>query len=454
MDLNKIILGVDVGSTKICSIIAEIRDGMPHVLGSGIKRSQGVKKGAIINIEQASRAISSSINEAKMVAGIDVSKAIISVSGVYTRSTNSSGVVNIPSSEIGLKEINRVLQTSLYNATIPSEYEVIHVLPYNFKLDEQDHIDNPMGMSGTRLEVFVHIVIAQRSALENLKRAIKNAGVEIENIVLSAYASSISVLNDDEKELGVACIDIGGSTSDLMIHLGNAMRYNDFLGVGSNHITNDIATAVNTPLALAEDIKLKYGGLIPLEDNSEYMLDVPTIGNENRPVALETIQKVVSSRVIETLSILAKSIDKSELKDQLGAGIVLTGGMANITGLRDIAMAIFPKLPIRVAKPIELSGIFENLKYPNYSTAVGLILYGSGKYAKYELDSEKTIRYKREKVLDDINLDINEENRDLENVKLRNIDSPKPYRDGVHIKKNITNANPIVKLKNWFMQLF
>ncbi|MDE6958201.1 MAG: cell division protein FtsA, partial [Helicobacter apodemus] len=245
--MEQTILGIDIGSTKICAIIATSKDNVPHIIGTGCHKSQGLKKGSITNIEQASRAIKNAVNDAKRVAGTTIDKAVISISGVYTRSVNSSGIVNIPNNEIGIKEINRVIQTALYNASIPSEYEVIHILPYNFKLDEQDFIDDPMGMTGGRLEVFVRIVTVQKSSLGNLRKAVKAAGVEIENIVLSAYASSIAVLSEDEKELGVACIDMGGSTCELMIHAGNSMRYNDFLGVGSNHITNDLAMALHTP---------------------------------------------------------------------------------------------------------------------------------------------------------------------------------------------------------------
>ncbi len=192
-DLGQTILGIDIGSTKICAIIATCKDGIPRVIGTGFHKSMGLKKGSITNIEQASRAIKDAVNDARRVAGTNINKAVISISGAYTKSTDSSGIVNIPNNEIGIKEINRVIQTALYNASIPSEYEVIHILPYNFKLDDQDFIDDPMGMSGSRLEVSVRIITAQKSSLGNLKKAIKTAGIEIENIVLASYASSIAV---------------------------------------------------------------------------------------------------------------------------------------------------------------------------------------------------------------------------------------------------------------------
>lgn len=397
--MNNVILGVDIGSSKVCSVIAEIKDGIPQIIGTGTQKSQGVKKGVIVNIEQASKAIKSSIVDAKRMAGTDnINRAIVSISGAYTKSLNSSGVVNIPGSEIGIKEIGRVLETALYNASVPSEYEVIHVLPYKFKLDDQDFIEDPMGMIGTRLEIFVHIVTAQRTSLENLKKSVRLAGVEIENVVLSAYASSIAVLSDSEKELGVACIDIGGSTCELMIYEGNSMKYNDFLGVGSHHITSDLAMVLNTHIAAAEVVKMNYGGLEQAQESSQ-VIEVPSIGTDDdkHSVKLEGVQEVIHSRVVETLSILAKSIQKSGLKDQLGAGVVLTGGMLNMTGIREIATAIFQRVPIRIAKPIETLGLFDELKDPANSAVIGLVWYGSGKDTNYERDSEKKIRCKQDK---------------------------------------------------------
>lgn len=397
--MNNVILGVDIGSSKVCSVIAEIKDGIPQIIGTGTQKSQGVKKGVIVNIEQASKAIKSSIVDAKRMAGTDnINRAIVSISGAYTKSLNSSGVVNIPGSEIGIKEIGRVLETALYNASVPSEYEVIHVLPYKFKLDDQDFIEDPMGMIGTRLEIFVHIVTAQRTSLENLKKSVRLAGVEIENVVLSAYASSIAVLSDSEKELGVACIDIGGSTCELMIYEGNSMKYNDFLGVGSHHITSDLAMVLNTHIAAAEVVKMNYGGLEQAQESSQ-VIEVPSIGTDDdkHSVKLEGVQEVIHSRVVETLSILAKSIQKSGLKDQLGAGVVLTGGMLNMTGIREIATAIFQRVPIRIAKPIETLGLFDELKDPANSAVIGLVWYGAGKDTNYERDSEKKIRCKQDK---------------------------------------------------------
>ncbi|RAX58660.1 cell division protein FtsA [Helicobacter monodelphidis] len=390
---NETILGIDVGTSKVCAIIAEVKDGIPHVIGTGLHKSQGLRKGAIANIELASRAIKAAINDAKRVAGTNCSKAIISISGVYTKSFNSSGIVNIPNSEIGTQEINRVMQTALYNATIPQESEVIHVLPYSFKVDDQDFIDDPMGMNGNRIEVFVHIVCAQRSSLNNLKKAVRSSGVEVANIVLSAYASAIAVLNDDEREQGVACIDMGGSTCDLIIHAGNSIRYNDFLGVGSQHITNDLAMILSTPIAAAEEVKIRFGSLRKESSQSGDKIELPTTNDEKniQTTEADVVYNIIYARTEETLMFLAKFLEKSSLQDHLGAGVVLTGGMVKLEGIRELASAIFTNMPVRIAKPHDVLGLFESLRDPSYSTVVGLILYGAGHFTNYEIDSEKKL---------------------------------------------------------------
>ena len=392
--MDQTILGVDIGSTKISAIIATKKDNEIHVIGTGFHKSQGLKKGSVTNIEQASRAIKNAVIDAKRVAGTNINKAVVSISGTYTRSTDSHGILHIQNNEISSKEINRVIQTALYNASIPNEYEVIHILPYKFKLDDQDFIDDPMAMSGNRLEVFVRIITAQKSGIGNLKKAIRSAGLEITNIVLSSYASSIAVLDDAEKELGVCCIDMGGSTCELMIHIGNSLRHNDFLGVGSNHITNDLAMALHTSPAVAEQVKIQYGSLNKDSQIINDLIEVPSISGDDgakMPIPLSTVHDVIYMRVEETLILLSASLENSGLKEQLGSGVVLTGGMTKLEGLRELASAIF-SMPVRIAKPIELSGLFNDLKYPEYSTAIGLVLYAAGSYTNYEIDSEKNMR--------------------------------------------------------------
>jgi len=391
--LSRNILAIDIGSTKVCTILAQADKESITILGAGIQRSQGLKKGVITNIDLAARSIKESYAHAIRVAGTSHDKAIVSISGAYVKSVNSSGVVNIPNKEISLEEIDRVLQSALYNANVPHEYEIIHILPYKFKVDDQDFIEDPLGMTANRLEVEVHIVTAPKSSIFNLKKAVRQAGIDIENIVLGGYASAIAVLGEDEKELGAAVVDMGGSTCDLVIHSGNSIVYDDFLGVGSMHLTNDLSMALHTPLSTAEEIKIYYGDLS--EPKSDY-IEIPIIGDENQThqVSLEIVYNVIYARVEETLMILAKSIEKSGVKEQLGAGVILTGGMTKLGGLRELATALFDNLPVRIGKPRKIEGLFEDLDDPAFSTAIGLILYGAGDHTLYEIDSARRLRTK------------------------------------------------------------
>jgi len=449
--LSRTILSIDIGSTKICAIIAQQNGDKLKIAGHGISKAKGVKKGIITNIELASNSIKEALNDAKKVAGTNIDKVIVSISGAYTKSVESYGVVNIPDKEIGIKEINRVMMMADHNANIPGDYERIHVLPYNFKVDNQEFIDDPLGMTGNRLEVHVHIITAQKTSLNNLRKSVELAGVNIDNIVLTGYASSIAVLNDDEKELGVCVIDMGGATCNLCINTSNSIRYNDFLAVGSNNITNDLSMALHTPLSAAEEVKIKHGSLKKV---SNELIELPIIGDDNNTneISLEIVSNVIYARVEETLMILAKSIDESGFKDQIGAGIVLTGGFTKIEGLRELAIAVFDNMPVRIAKPKKLDGIFETLKDPKFSTGIGLVLYGGGFFTPYEIDSNKKLRYKNE-VIEPSN-NIQNITEDLTEIK----NEEKPKKDNImdikKIKKDSGIKEKMSKFWNTITQLF
>ncbi|WP_373035969.1 cell division protein FtsA [Sulfurimonas sp.] len=407
--MSRTVLAIDIGSTKICAIIAEIADdNSVAITGAGISKAQGLKKGSITNIELASKSIKTALNDAKRVSGSDVKTAIVSISGAYTKSLNSNGIVNIQNKEVSFKEIERVMHTSLYNANIPNEYDILHALPFNFKVDDQDFIEDPLGMNASRLEVETHIITTQKSNLNNLKKAVRGAGVEVENVVLNGYASSIATLNDDEKELGVAVIDMGGNTSNIIIHSGNSIRYNDFLGVGSNHVTSDLSMALHTPLNIADSVKLSYGSLLT---PSNELIELPIIGDENttHEVSLEVVHNVIFARVEETLMILAQFIENSGLKDQLGAGIVLTGGFSKMEGIRDLAVATFGSVPVRLARPIEMDGLFDNLRSAEYSSAIGLVMYSANSFTPYEIDVNKRVRHANETPVSHSNVDFSDE---------------------------------------------
>jgi len=364
------------------------------VSGVGISHSKGIKRGTIVNIDNAAKSIKQAYLDAKRIAGVDIKKAIISVSTSYTKSITSFGIVNIPGNEIKIKEVNRAIQLALHNANIPKDYTILQAIPYNFKVDDLNEIEDPLGMSGSRLEVSVHIIAIQKSGLENIKKTINQAGLEIENLVSAPYASGLATLKEDEKELGVAIIDIGATTSDLGIFTNKSFRYTNTLGVGSHHITNDLSIALHTPITDAELIKINFEKLVK---NEEELIDISVIGNEHekQKASLEAITQIMSARIEETFLLLKKEIEDSGLKNKIGTGIVLTGGFTNFYNVKEIASQFFEGLPVRIGLPREIAGLFENLKMPQYSCVLGLVLYGIREGINYEIDSNNKFLAKK-----------------------------------------------------------
>ena len=452
--MSRTVLAIDIGSTKICAIIAEIADDNSiAITGAGVSKAQGLKKGSITNIELASKSIKTALNDAKRVSGSNVKTAIVSISGTYTKSLNSNGIVNIQNKEVSFKEIERVMQTSLYNANIPNEYDVLHALPFNFKVDDQDFIEDPLGMNASRLEVETHIITTQKSNLNNLRKAVRGAGIEVENIILNGYASSIATLNDDEKELGVAVIDMGGNTSNVIIHSGNSIKYNDFLGVGSNHVTSDLSMALHTPLNVADNVKLNYGSLLTPSND---LIELPIIGDENttHEVSLEVVHNVIFARVEETLMILAQFIENSGLKDQLGAGIVLTGGFSRMEGIRDLAVATFGSVPVRLARPIEMDGLFENLRSAEYASAIGLIMYSANSFTPYEIDVNKRVRHTNETPAKESNVNFSDEPEIPVAPSIEDSITETMVTLPSKKEKKSDEAGAFTKFWNWATQLF
>jgi len=457
--LSETVLAIDIGSTKICAVIAEIDDDKKVTIqGHGTAKSQGIKKGIINNIELSSKSIKQAIRDAKRIAGTNITSTIVSISNAYARSLNSTGIVTIPNKDISIKEINRVIQTTLYNANIPNEYEVIHVLPYNFRVDDQDFIDDPHGMNANRLEVDVNIIMTQKSNLANLKKAVRSAGVEVDGIVLSGYASAMATMDEDEKSLGVVVIDMGGQTSNLVVYTGNSIRYNDFLGVGSNHISNDLSMALHTPLHVAEELKLKHGNLI---ETSNEIIKLPIIGDEENynDVSLENIHDVIFARVEEAFIILAKSLEKSALQEQIGAGIILTGGMTKLAGMRELAQVIFAGVPLRIAQPNALDGLFAELEGPEFSTVLGLLRYRAGEHTEYEINFQQELLHSKEGNRDNLT-DIKNPNNHNSNVsKKENITQDEKTEESIISFDDLTddgekNPTTIKKLNTWVKQLF
>ena len=447
----KNILAIDIGSFKTAAVIANYDENSLElsVSGVGIASSKGIKRGTIVNIDNAAKSIKKAYMDAKRVAGVEIKKAIINVSTTYTKSIISFGIVNIPGNEIRIKEINRAIQMALHNANIPKDYQILQAIPINFKVDEMNDIEDPLGMSGSRLEVSVHIIAIQKSGLDNIKKTIKQAGLEIENLVSSIYASGLSILKEDEKELGVAVIDIGATTSDLGIFINKTLRHTDTLGVGSHHITNDLSIALHTPLADAEYIKLNFEELLK---NEEDLIEISVIGNENekQKASIEAITQIISARIEETFLLLRKEIEESGLKSKIGAGVVLTGGFTNFYNVKEIASEFFEGMPVRIGYPKEINGLFENLKKPEFSCVLGLILYGIREGINYEIDSNNrfiTKAIQQNNIVEEqIQSTFEEENNNLKKEEKQELTSI--------ISKQKKEASFIQKIKTWLGNLF
>ncbi|MCH4602465.1 cell division protein FtsA [Helicobacter pylori] len=423
MEHKEIVIGVDIGSRKICAIVAEFKEGVLRIIGTAHQdskeiTSKAIKRGRINSLSHASSAIKEVINNAKKMAGLNAdgdknnpmphfgeyhpkTKAVVSFSGAYTESIRDvTGVASTKDNVVTIDEISRAINNACAKAGLDNDKHILHALPYRFTLDKQE-VNDPLGMSGTRLEVFIHIIYTEKNNIENLEKIMIQSGVEIENIVINSYAASIATLSNDERELGVACVDMGGETCNLTIYSGNSIRYNKYLPVGSHHLSTDLSHMLNTPFPYAEEVKIKYGDLSfeSGEETPSQNVQIPTTGsdgNESHIVPLSKIQTIMRERALETFEIIHRSIQDSGLEEHLGGGVVLTGGMALMKGFKELAKAHFTNYPVRLAAPMEkynIMGMFEDLKDPRFSVVVGLILYKAGGHTNYERDSKGIIRY-------------------------------------------------------------
>ena len=396
--MNNTFLAIDIGSSNITVVIAKHdMENNINILGTGIQKSSGVNKGLIINIEEASKAIKDAVSIAKKTTTDLIDTTIVSVSGSYTKSIRSSGSVNVPNGLITETEINQVMQMALYNATIVPEYEVVHVVPIFFKVDDSVEVDNPLNMNGSRLEVSVYIVTAKRTALTNIKSALKTSGIEVVKFVLDSYSSALAVLDDQQKKFGAVVINLGATTTEFVYFKGNSIIFNGFIPVGSNHITNDLSVMLHTPLSAAEKIKLEYGSLLrnysPNNELGVTKVKIPRIGDEESisEVALDYIQTIIHARVEEVLVLVKNKLKKSGYLDNTGSGIVITGGMSSLDGIKKLAEKIYEGIPISISNPKNIKNGFMSFDEPNMATTVGLLIYALGINKSYQLDSSKKL---------------------------------------------------------------
>lgn len=371
-----LMVGIDIGTSKVVALVGEVNsDGKINIIGMGSHPSQGMKRGVVVNIESAVNSIQQAVEEAELMAGCQIYSAYTGIAGSHIRSINSHGIVAIRDREVTQGDVDRVIDAAKAVA-IPADQKILHILPQEFVIDSQDSIREPIGMSGVRLEAKVHIVTGAVSAAQNIVKCLKRCGLSALDIVLEQFASSQSILMDDEKELGVCMIDIGGGTTDIAIFIDGSIRHTAVIPIAGDQVTNDIAIALRTPTRNAEEIKLKYACALQDLADVNHMIDIPTVGDRpGRHLSKRALAEVVEARYEELFSLAANEIRRSGLSDMLAAGIVLTGGASKVEGAAELAERIF-KLPVRVGAPQYVTGLADVVNNPVYATSVGLLLYG------------------------------------------------------------------------------
>lgn len=377
MNDKNILVGLDVGTTKVCTIVG-IQNSQSdlEIIGIGTHPSYGLKKGSVVNIDKTVRSIQNSLEEAKLMAGVNISKATIGIAGNHIYSFNSSGVVAIKGHEITEADVERVLEAAKA-VVIPSDREIIHVIPQEFRVDNTRGIKNPVGMCGVRLEAHVHIVTGTISLIQNLVKCVEQTGIRAEHITLQPIASSEAVLSSEEKELGVVLVDIGGGTTDIAIWKEGSLVHSQIIPVGGNHFTNDLAVALKVPHAEAERIKINHGSVLSEKLNQSAHITVQGLsGTKPREVKLSVVAEVLGARAEELFDLISEIIKEKEIENEVSGGIVLTGGGALIKGMPELGEYILMK-PTKVGYPQPFGGMTNLMQNPKYSTVLGLLLESS-----------------------------------------------------------------------------
>jgi cell division protein FtsA len=370
--MDEIVVGIDVGTTKVCTLVGRVEPETIRILGSGVEPSEGIKKGVIVDLAAAAQAITRSVEKAEQVSGVEITGALVSLAGAHVSSVNSRGVAAVSGEVIEEDDILRALEAARAVA-IPHNREIIHIIQRGFSVDGQDGVTMPLGMHGYRLEVEAHIITAAQGTVENLRQCVGSAGVEVLQFVLNPLASGDVVLSDGERNMGVAVCDIGGGTTDLAIYVDGHVWHTMVLAVAGNHITNDIATGLRLPLGQAEEIKKKHGFAIKSGVGAEEVLTVKAYG-EDTPVQIsrQDLAHIIEARVEEIFTLTLQEIKRSGYDGLLPAGMVLTGGTSLLPGIRQLASQVLG-IPVRTAGPDKLVGLVDQLKSPAYSTAFGLL---------------------------------------------------------------------------------
>jgi len=373
---KNLVIGLDIGTSKVVALVGEARsDGTIEVLGIGSQPSRGLKKGVVVNIESTVQSIQRAVEEAELMAGCEIHSVYAGIAGNHVRSLNSHGVVAIRDREVTYGDVEHVIDAAKAVA-IPADQKILHVLPQEFIIDGQEGIHDPIGMSGVRLEAKVHIVTGAESAAQNIEKCIQRCGLDVEDIVLEQLASSFAVLTDDEKELGVCLIDVGGGTTDIAVFSAGAIRHTAVIPIAGDQVTNDIAVSMRTPTQHAEDIKVRYACALSQLANPDETIEVPSVGERPpRRLARQTLAEIVEPRYAELFGLVLEELRRSGFEETVAAGVVLTGGSAKMEGAIELAEEVF-HMPVRLGLPQRVEGLAEVVRNPIFSTSVGLLLYG------------------------------------------------------------------------------
>lgn len=375
-DDDKLIVGLDIGTSKVLAIVGEIAPtGEVEIIGVGHHPSRGMKKGVVVNIESTVQSIQRAVEEAELMAGCQIHSVYAGIAGSHIRSMNSHGIVAIRDSECTQSDLDRVIDAARAVA-VPSDQKILHVLPQEFVIDNQEGIREPIGMSGVRLEVKVHLVTGAVSAAQNIVKCVRRCGLEVNDVILEQLASSYSVLTDDEKDLGVCLVDIGGGTADIAVFTDGAIKHTAVIPIAGDQVTNDIAVALRTPTQNAEEIKIKYGCALTQLASADETIEVPSVGERApRRMSRHTLAEVIEPRYEELLGLIQMELRRSGFENLVAAGIVMTGGSSKMEGLVELAEEVF-HMPVRLGVPQHVYGLVDVVRNPIHATGVGLLLYG------------------------------------------------------------------------------
>ena len=379
---KKLIVGLDIGTSKIVAIVAELKpDGFLNIIGLGQHSSKGLKKGVVINIDSTMESIQRAIEEAELMANCKITDVYAGIAGSHIKSINSHGMVKIKDTEVSQLDVEKVIETACA-ITLPNDQQVLHILTQEYVIDGQEDVRQPLGMSGMKLEVKVHIVTGAIAAAQNIVKCIKRCGLEVSELVLQPLASSMAVLTDDEKELGVCLVDIGGGTTDIAVLRHGSIRHTAVIPIAGDQINNDIAVAFRTPLPSAEDIKIKHGYAARSLASATEQIEIPVVdGKESKTISKLALAEVIEARLVELYELVAHELKRSGMEDMIASGIVITGGSSLLRGMVNLGESVF-RMPVRIGTPRDIGGLLEVVDNPRYSTGIGLLLMGKRQLEK------------------------------------------------------------------------